>query len=96
MPQESAYFIIENVDDKHDLKDVKRGLDQMHGVHSVSVSLDSHLVAIDYDSSGVSYDLIAVSYTHLDVYKRQPQTLFPDLHTAPLIARVVPVFHPKQ
>ncbi len=58
MPQESAYFIIENVDDKHDLKDVKRGLDQMHGVHSVSVSLDSHLVAIDYDSSGVSYDLI--------------------------------------
>ena len=30
----------------------------MHGVHSVSVSLDSHLVAIDYDSSGVSYDLI--------------------------------------
>lgn len=58
MPQESAYFIIENVDDKNDLKDVKRGLDQMHGVHSVSVSLDSHLVAIDYDSSGVSYDLI--------------------------------------
>ena len=30
----------------------------MHGVHSVSVSLDSHLAAIDYDSSGVSYDLI--------------------------------------
>ncbi|MBC8569395.1 heavy-metal-associated domain-containing protein [Zongyangia hominis] len=56
MPLESAYFIIEEVDDKHDLKDVKRGLDQLHGVTSVSVDLDSHLVAIDYDSSGTSYD----------------------------------------
>lgn len=58
MPLENAYFIIENVDDKHDLKDVKRSLDQLHGVSSVSVDLATHLVAIDYDSSGASYDKI--------------------------------------
>lgn len=58
MPNESAYFIIENVDSKHNLKDVKSGLDSLPGVSSVSVNIDSHLVSIDYDSSGVSYDKI--------------------------------------
>ena len=78
MPQESACFIIDNGNDKHDLKDVKRGLDQMHGVHSVSVSLDSHLVAIDYDSSGVSYDLIE---TRLNKMGYQIAADASDIHT---------------
>ncbi|RGX54210.1 MULTISPECIES: heavy-metal-associated domain-containing protein [Anaerotruncus] len=58
MPNESAYFIIENLNGKHDLKDVKSELDQLHGVSSVSVNTEHHLVAVDYDSSGTSYDKI--------------------------------------
>ncbi|WP_050698160.1 heavy-metal-associated domain-containing protein [Anaeromassilibacillus senegalensis] len=58
MPQESANFIVENIHGKHDLKEVKRELDQLHGVHSVSVNTQHNLVCVDYDSSGTSYDEI--------------------------------------
>lgn len=56
MPHESAYFIVENIGGKHECKDIKQKLDTLHGVSSVSVNTEHHLVAVDYDSSGVSYD----------------------------------------
>mgnify|MGYP000031381192 FL=1 len=58
MPSESAYMIVERVSGKHDLKEIKRGLDRLHGVTSVSVNPSHNLVAVDYDSSGTSYDAI--------------------------------------
>ncbi len=58
MSKESAYFIVENVRGKHDMKEVKNTLDQLHGVKSVSINPQHHLVAVDYDSSGTSYDEI--------------------------------------
>ena len=58
MPRESAYMIVERVNGKHDLKEIKRGLDRLHGVTSVSVNPSHNLVAVDYDSSGTSYDVI--------------------------------------
>ena len=58
MSKESAYFIVEGINGKHDLKKVKNTLDQLHGVSSVSVNPQHHLVAVDYDSSGTSYDQI--------------------------------------
>ena len=58
MPSESAYMIVERVSGKHDLMEIKRGLDQLHGVTSVSVNPSHNLVAVDYDSSGTSYDAI--------------------------------------
>lgn len=58
MPRESAYMIVERVNGKHDLKEIKRGLDRLHGVTSVSVNPSHNLVAVDYDSSGTSYDAI--------------------------------------
>ena len=54
MPRESAYMIVERVNGKHDLKEIKRGLDRLH----VSVNPSHNLVAVDYDSSGTSYDAI--------------------------------------
>ena len=58
MPRESAYMIVERVNGKHDLKEIKRGLDRLHGVTSVSVNPSHNLVAVDYDSSATSYDAI--------------------------------------
>ena len=58
MPKESAYFIAKSVDGKHDMKRIKRELDRLHGVTSVSVGLRHNLVCVDYDSSGASYDRI--------------------------------------
>lgn len=51
-------MIVEPVGGKHDLKEIKRGLDQLHGVTSVSVNPAHNLVAVDYDSSSTSYDAI--------------------------------------
>ena len=58
MSQESAYFIATSVNGKQDVKAIKRRLDALHGVHSVSVEPRHNLVCVDYDSSGVSYDNI--------------------------------------
>ena len=58
MSNESAYFSVENLGGKHALKDIKRELDALHGVTSVSVNPEHRLVAVDYDSSGTSYDRI--------------------------------------
>lgn len=58
MSRESAYFIATSVNSKHDVKAVKKELDALHGVSSVSVNAQNHLVCVDYDSSGTSYDQI--------------------------------------
>ena len=58
MSRESAYFIVRNLDGKHDLKELKQELDTLRGVSSVSVNTQNHLVSVDYDSSGVTYDRI--------------------------------------
>lgn len=58
MPNESAYFIVEDTIGKHNLKEIKQKLDTLHGVSSVSVNSEHHLVCVDYDSSGASYDRI--------------------------------------
>ena len=47
---QSVYFEVKNVQDKHDLKQMKKGLDTLYGVLSVSVNQKEHR---------------AVSYTHL-------------------------------
>lgn len=58
MPFESAYFTIERLGGRHDLKEIKRELGTLHGVNSVSVNTQNGAVAVDYDSSGTSYDTI--------------------------------------
>lgn len=58
MANETANFIVESIDNKHDVKEIKRELDSLHGVTSVSVTPEHNLVCVDYDSSGTSYDEI--------------------------------------
>lgn len=54
MAAESTYFHLENLDGKHNMKEIKRGLDELHGVTSVSVNTDTHYVAVDYDGEDVT------------------------------------------
>ena len=48
----STYFSLEDPAGNHDVKRLKRELDSLPGVTSVSVSLGGCL-AVDYDSTGV-------------------------------------------
>ena len=56
MPIENAYFIVHNVRQKHDVKDIKKMLDGIHGVTSVAVNATHNLVCVDYNSAHTSYD----------------------------------------
>lgn len=53
MPKASAYFVVDNLKGKHDVKELKRELDTFRGVMSVSVSDKSNVVAVDFDNTGV-------------------------------------------
>ena len=49
----SAYFSLNNIDGKHDVKEIKKEIGTIHGVLSVSVNDNSDRVAVDYDTTGV-------------------------------------------
>ena len=51
MAKESAYFTVGGISGKHDVKEIKRGLDTLPGVLSVSVG--GGRVAVDFDTTGV-------------------------------------------
>lgn len=58
MSKASVYFTLGGLEDKHDTKAIKRELDTLPGVHSVSISDNSHRVAVDFDTTGVQPDRI--------------------------------------
>ena len=58
MSKASIYFTLRNVDGKHDVKDIKKTLDTLPGVESVSVNAETGSVAVDYDTTGVLSDRI--------------------------------------
>lgn len=58
MSKESAYFVIPNLNGKHDLKQIKKEVDSIPGVISVSVSSENKRVAVDFDNSGVTHSQI--------------------------------------
>lgn len=53
MSKASAYFTLQRLDGKHDEKTLKKGLDALPGVLSVSISENAHCVAVDFDTTGV-------------------------------------------
>ncbi|MGM9538397.1 MAG: heavy-metal-associated domain-containing protein, partial [Candidatus Onthomonas sp.] len=62
MAKASASFALAGVDGKHDVKTIKRELDALSGVLSVSVSIagsGSSSVAVDFDTTGVQSEDIA-------------------------------------
>lgn len=54
--RESAYFIMQSVDGRHDVQDVQAILSALHGVSRVQADPQTGLVAVDYNSAGTSYD----------------------------------------
>ena len=58
MSKASVYFTLGDLDNKHDMKAIKRELDTLPGVRSVSISDSSNRVAVDFDTTGVQPDRI--------------------------------------
>lgn len=68
----SAYFTVGDLGGKHGVKEIKKELDALSGVISVSVSQKSGSVAVDYDTTGESSEKIQqriqdLGYNVLDV-----------------------------
>lgn len=59
MAKESAYFKLNDIDGKHDTKELKRELDTFRGVISVSVNKEKNTLAVDFDNSGVKCEQIS-------------------------------------
>ncbi len=56
MSKASAYYTLNGISGKHDIKEIKRELSAIHGVMSVSVSGQN--VAVDFDTSGTDCERI--------------------------------------
>lgn len=54
MSKASIYFTVDNVNGKHDVKELKRELDTFPGVISVSVNDKTESIAVDFDTTGVT------------------------------------------
>lgn len=66
----SAYFSLENANNKHDIKRLKQGLDTLPGVTAVSVS-DQGCLSVDYDSTGTRQDEIRQKVQELGFQLRE-------------------------
>ncbi len=58
MPSENAFFTVQRVDGIYGLGELQSALYGMHGISSVNVNSQTNEVAVNYNSSGSSYDLI--------------------------------------
>lgn len=58
MSKASIYFTVGNVDGKHDVKELKRELDTLRGIISVSINDQTESIAIDFDTTGVQQERI--------------------------------------
>lgn len=58
MSKASVCFTLDGLTNPHDVKAVKRELDALPGVLSVSVSDHSNCVAVDFDTTGIQSDHI--------------------------------------
>lgn len=58
MSKASIYCIVNNINEKHDSKEIKRELDSIPGVMSVSINDSEDKIAIDFDTSGAESNQI--------------------------------------
>ena len=68
----SAYFSLADAQDRHDVKLLKRELDTLPGVTSVSIS-DNGCLAVDYDSTGVRQEQIRQKVLDLGYQVRETE-----------------------
>ena len=57
MTQANACFTVGGISGKHDVKEIKQGLDTLPGVLSVTVNNENR-VSVDFDTTGVQSDRI--------------------------------------
>ncbi|MCL2697463.1 MAG: heavy metal-associated domain protein [Oscillospiraceae bacterium] len=53
MSKASAYFIVNEINGKKDIKRIKSDLDKLRGVISVSMNTMRNSVAVDFDTTGI-------------------------------------------
>ena len=58
MSKASAYFTLRSVDGKHDVKEIKKMLNTLPGVSSVSVNEETNHASVDFDTTGIQIDRI--------------------------------------
>lgn len=58
MSKASIYFDIENIGSKRDTAEIKKQIDKIPGVFSVSVSDERGRVAVDFDTTGTNQNQI--------------------------------------
>lgn len=51
---QSSYFKVNNLNQRQDLRDMKKGLKTLYGVLSVSTNQNDDRVGVDYDTTGVT------------------------------------------
>ena len=64
MTRANACFTVGGISGKHDVKEIKRELDTLPGVLSVTVSKDSR-VSVDFDTTGVQTGRIEKQLTDM-------------------------------
>ena len=64
MTRANACFTVGGISGKHDVKEIKRELDTLPGVFSVTVSNES-LVSVDFDTTGVQTGRIEKQLTEM-------------------------------
>lgn len=56
MSKANAYFTVSNLNGKHDIKELKRELDTVSGVNSVSVNDKTGNITVDFDTTGIKQE----------------------------------------
>lgn len=78
MPKASVYFTLSHAGGMHDIKKIKRELDTLPGVTSVSFSDRTGQVAVDFDPSGTGRDRIQTQLENMGYAVREIRQ---DAHT---------------
>lgn len=58
MSKASMYFTVNDVNGKHDVKELKHELGMLRGVFSVSVNDQTEQIAVDFDTTGIGQQQI--------------------------------------
>jgi copper chaperone CopZ len=58
MSKASIYFTLPDMSDNHDLKDIKKELDSLRGIISISVNAKAKKVTVDFDNTGTDGEAI--------------------------------------
>ncbi|MGI5985942.1 MAG: heavy-metal-associated domain-containing protein [Clostridiales bacterium] len=61
----SAYFKVENINGKHGTQELKRELDMLQGVTSVSVNDKAENITVDFDTTGVKKEQLKTKIEEL-------------------------------